>query len=226
MKLPRITREQALGWIEERTGIVSWFREEVLEKRVPHYRGIMDFSGCFGGLSLVFFAVQVITGMFLLAHYVPHPDYAYRSVQIITAEVPLGWLVRKIHATGAGFMVITMILHVMRVFFTQAYKAPRELHWVSGVLLFGLVLAMNFTGYLLPWTQLSYWATTIATSVPEALPVIGKQVADVMRGGSALSAVTLGRFFALHVVVIPAVTAILMGGHFLMIRKTGIARPL
>jgi quinol-cytochrome oxidoreductase complex cytochrome b subunit len=215
-----------MEWIDERTGLREWLKAEVLEKRAPRFRGFMDFFGCFGGLSLVVFIIQVLSGMFLLVYYVPHPEFAYKSVTLITLQIPCGWLLRRIHAIGAGYMVVLVLIHMLRVFFTQAYKSPRELHWLSGALLLLLVCAMNFTGYLLPWSQRSYWAATVATSIPRFIPLVGIWAANLMKGGQAISELTLGRFYMLHVALLPLVMTGLMLLHFIMIRKTGISRPL
>ena len=123
-------------------------------------------------------------------------------------------------------MLILAFIHMMKVYFTGAYKKPRELHWVTGVSMLLMVLLMNFSGYLLPWTQLSYWAATVGTNMPETIPFIGQKLVEIIRGGSQISEVTLGRFFVFHVAVIPLLMGIFMVGHFLMIRKTGIAEPL
>jgi ubiquinol-cytochrome c reductase cytochrome b subunit len=218
--------QKTLSWLEERTGLASWLRREILDKRAPRHRRAADFFGCFGGLSLVFIFVQVLSGIALLAFYVPHPGQAYESIVHLMTEVPLGWLLRRVHCAGAGFLVVMVLIHTLRVFYRQAYKSPRELHWVSGVALFTLVLAMNFTGYLLPWSELSYWATTIALSALESLPLVGNALASALRGGAAINAVTLGRFYLFHVAVIPITLAVLLAAHFTMIRKTGISRPL
>ncbi len=220
------TVKKAWAWIDERTGILEWFRIEIREKRAPKHRGIMDFFGCFGGLSFVLLIIQVLSGVVLLAFYVPHPDFAYKSVVHLTSEVPQGWLLRRIHVSCASFLVVMILIHMLRVFYSQAYKSPRELHWISGVFLFLLILAMNFTGYLLPWSELSYWATTISLSALESLPLFGKTLALMAGGGTNITAVTLGRFYLFHVAVIPMITAGLLLTHFIMIRKTGISRPL
>jgi quinol-cytochrome oxidoreductase complex cytochrome b subunit len=235
---PISNRSGWLGWLDERTGLVELTEHEVLTKNSPKHRAWYDYSGCFGGMALVFFLVQILSGMFLLVYYVPKADVtfevsgvqqtvgAFASVHKITAEEPMGWLMRRVHGIGSNFMLLCVLIHLMRVFFTGAYKAPRELHWISGVLLLFMVLAMNLSGYLLPWSQLSYWASAVATEAPGAIPWVGSYIVEFMRGGSEITGDTLGRFFALHVWILPAVMVLFMVGHFMMIRKTGIAEPL
>ena len=225
-KLQAPPRKDWQNWVDERTGFVTLYEYEVSTKVVPKHRSWKDFTGCFGGISLIFLVMQILSGMFLLANYVPHPDHAFASVQRITNEIPFGGFIRGVHAIGASFLVILLLIHMGRVFITGAYKKPRELHWVSGVLLFFLVLAMNFSGYLLPWSQLSYWASAVGASAPGSFPVVGDWLVQFVRGGDKISAITLGRFFALHVWIVPFGLILLLVAHFIMIRKTGIAEPL
>lgn len=215
-----------MNWLDERTEMRRLIREEVTEKVVPKHRGRRDYMGCFGGLSLVFFGLQVVSGIFLLMHYSPHPEHAFESVQHISNDVAFGWLVRRVHAIGASFMVVLVLFHMFRVVYTGAYKPPRELHWISGFILLNLTLAMGFSGYLLPWTQLSYWAATVGTSIPGSVPFLGDYIVHWIRGGPMITGRTLGRFFAMHVMVLPGLMAAFMGAHFLMIRKSGISEPL
>jgi len=213
-------------WLDQRTGLVELWEHEVTTKVVPKHRRFMDFTGCFGGISLIFVVIQILSGIVLLVNYVPHPDYAFNSVQLITNEVRFGAVIRSVHAVGGSYLVILLLIHMGRVFITGAYKTPRELHWVSGCLLFFIMLAMNFSGYLLPWSQLSYWASTVGTESPGSIPLIGEVMVKFMRGSEGVSEVTLGRFFALHVWMLPLGMLVLLVAHFMMIRKTGIAEPL
>lgn len=235
---PETKRSGLLGWIDERTGLVELTEHEVLTKNSPKHQAWHNYTACFGGMSLVFFLVQIVSGMFLLVYYVPYPDVtfeaggveqtigAFASVQKITSEEPMGWLVRRIHGIGSNFMLLCVLIHLLRVLFTGAYKAPRELHWVSGILLMFMVLALNLSGYLLPWSQLSFWASAVATESPGAVPIVGSYIVEFMRGGTEITGETLGRFFALHVWILPAVMIVFLVGHFMMIRRTGIAEPL
>jgi ubiquinol-cytochrome c reductase cytochrome b subunit len=215
-----------VSWLDERTGIAGLYRKEVTDKLVPLHCSNRDYFSCFGGVSLIFFLIQVVTGLILLTAYVPHPDRAFESVHHITNTLSYGWVIRRVHAIGANFMIIVVALHLLKVFYTGAYKPPRELHWMSGVILFLLVLALNLTGYLLPWSQLSYWASTVATAIPGVVPGIGPYLVEFMRGGTNVTGDTLGRFFAVHTMLLPVIMMLFMGMHFAMIRKTGIAEPL
>jgi len=197
--------------------------EKNLYKPVPKH---VNYTGCFGGIALFLFILQVITGILLLLYYKPTTEEAYNSVMIITNDVPFGWLIRGLHFWGANLMIVTIMLHMLKVFITGAYKKPRDFNWVIGTMLLFLTLAFAFTGYLLPWSQISYWATTVGTEIPGAFPIIGKQLVIFIRGGEEISSLTLTRFFAVHIVILPIVTALFMALHFIMIRKLGISGPL
>lgn len=181
---------------------------------------------CMGGISLLLFGNQVFTGILLMVYYKPGPDVAYDSVKYIMNAVPLGWLVRQMHAWGAHLMIITVLIHMLKVFFAKAYRPPRELNWMVGTCLFFLTFTFAFTGYLLPWDQLSFWATTVGTDGMTAIPVVGKPLLLLLRGGQNVTDVTLSRFFALHVAVLPWVTVGFLLAHFLMIRRQGLSEPL
>jgi len=196
--------------------------EKDLCKKIPH----LHWTYCFGGAALFFFQVQVITGILLLIYYRPTIQEAYASVVNITNNIPFGWLIRGFHAWGANLMVIGVLLHMGRVFYQGSYKKPRELNWVIGVGLLSCTLVFSFTGYLLPWTQLSYWATVVGTEIPGAVPVVGPYIKEFIRGGAEISQYTLTRFFALHVIVIPAALAGLLLLHLLIVRAVGISEPV
>jgi len=213
----------AFGWIDERYHVAPLIEKNVTGKQVPR---TLSWAACFGGLSLLVFLVQVFTGMLLLMYYKPHPDAAWDSVTFVKSNVSMGWLVQRIHAVGANLMIVLVIMHMLRVAYYKIYRKPRELHWVSGVFLLVLAMGMAFTGYLLPWTQLSYWGAKVGTEIPGAVPGLGQQMVEWIRRGKAISGETLGFFFALHVWVLPAIVSGFMGMHFAMIRRTGISRPL
>jgi len=213
-------------WIDERTGIMGLIHKEVTTKLVPQHRSWRDYTNCFGGVSLVFFIFQIVTGLILMVNYVAHPDFAFESVHRIDNSVSYGWLLRRMHAIGSNFFLLLVFVHMLKVFFTGAYKSPRELHWVSGAVLFLMVMVMCFSGYLLPWSQLSYWASTVGTAMPGSVPVVGDLMVEFARGGPGIGLPTLSRFFAVHVCLLPAIMVGFMVAHFVMIRKTGIAEPL
>lgn len=178
-----------------------------------------------GAVLLALFGLQFITGILLLVYYVPNPAEAFDSVTRIMNEVPYGWLIRNLHAVGSNLIIVALLLHMLSVIWMGSYKKPRELTWMSGFLLFNLALGLCLTGYLLPWSQLSFWATTVATDAAGAIPYIGDGLVRFLRGGAIVGDATLGRFFALHVMVMPAALVGLIGIHLFCVRRTGISRP-
>jgi ubiquinol-cytochrome c reductase cytochrome b subunit len=211
------------GWLDQRYGLTPLIELEVTRKQVPRTLG---WAACLGGLSLLTFLVQVFTGMLLLMYYKPDPNSAWDSITFVKSNVSMGWLVQRIHTVGANLMIVLVLMHMARIAYYKVYRSPRELHWISGVVLAGLTTAMAFTGYLLPWTQLSYWGAKVGTEIPGAVPVIGSQLVEWVRRGKNISGETLGFFFAMHVWILPAIISGFMAMHFAMIRRTGISRPL
>jgi quinol-cytochrome oxidoreductase complex cytochrome b subunit len=179
----------------------------------------------FGGIALVLFAVQVVTGTLLALYYTPATDHAYESVLFITSNVDFGWLIRSVHHWGANLMVIFVVLHLLRVFFQAAYKYPRELTWVFGVGLFGITILFGFTGYLLPWDQRAFWATTVGTEIAGGVPVVGDFLLHLLRGGPDVSQATLTRFFGIHVLVLPLLTGGALLVHLVLVHQLGLAHP-
>lgn len=214
--------EAGWEWLDFRTGITALIKDQLTEYRIPPK---LNFWYSLGGLSLFIFGIQLVTGVFLLVYYVPSVEEAFQSVQRIMLEIPYGWLIRTSHAAGSHLMIIVLILHMLSVVFMGSYKKPREITWLTGCGLLFLTLGICFTGYLLPWSQLSYWATTVATNIPEPIPVIGPYIVKLIRGGEKITPDTLNRFFALHVIVIPAVMIGLVGVHMYLIRVLGISNP-
>jgi len=210
------------GPLDERLSIKEAL-EKNLKKPVPHH---VNFSFCLGGMTFFLFLVQAFTGVLLLMYYRATTAEAYKSVVHITNNVPFGWLFRDIHHWASNLMIVTVFLHMLRVFFYGAYKPPRDFNWVTGVVLLTLTLTFGFTGYLLPWNQVSYWATTVGTEVPSAMPIFGNLLKILIRGGADVTQVTLTRFFAIHVAILPPVISAVLGMHFIMIRKQGISGPL
>lgn len=177
-------------------------------------------------MTFFLFLIQAATGILLTLYYRPTPEGAYESVRHITNHVHYGWLIRGIHHWAANVMILMVILHMLRVYFYAAYKSPRELNWLVGVGLLGITLAFGFTGYLLPWDQLAFWATTVGSQIAGAVPIVGAPLLVMMRGGETVTGETLTRFFAAHVIILPVATIVLLGLHFLMIRRQGISGPL
>jgi len=209
-------------WVEERLRLRP-VAERVMEHPVPRY---ITWLHCFGGLTFFMFIVQVVTGIIMAFFYVPTPDHAHESVVWFQQSIPFGTIVRNVHRLGASAMVILVFLHMLRVFVHAAYRKPRELNWVVGVGLMTLVLGFGFTGYLLPWDQKAYWATNVGLNIVNTVPLVGPFIANLLRGGPALGALTLLRFYGLHVFLLPILLVVGMLLHFAMIRKQGIARPL
>ena len=166
---------------------------------------------------------QIVTGILLTIYYVPTPDHAYDSVQYITTQVPAGWLIRGLHHWGASAMVVLVGLHLLRVVFHGAYKYPREMTWMTGVVLLLLTVGFGFTGYLLPWDQKAYWATTVGTSIAGSAPLVGDWMLRIVRGGEELSAVTLARFFGVHVWVLPLLLLTIVLIHLYLVIRIGIS---
>jgi quinol-cytochrome oxidoreductase complex cytochrome b subunit len=182
---------------------------------------------CLGGLSFFMFLGLTVTGVMLMFYYVPSVDRAYTDVQSLETNIRFGILIRNLHRWMAHAMVITVLLHMMRVFYTGAYKPPREFNWVVGVILLVLTLLLSFTGYLLPWDQLALWAITVGTTIAGAAPILGGQSRFVLIGGVEVGPSALIRFYTLHVIALPLLAAIFMSVHFWRIRRDGgLARPL
>ncbi len=191
------------------------FLRKQLYKRLPPHTGWMHV---FGSLALLTFLSQVVTGILLLLYYRPTLKEAHQSIQYITGEVPFGWLMRQLHAWGATLMMIAVILHMTRTYFMASFKKPRELTWVVGVVIFIVTMLFGFTGYLLPWNQLSYWATTVGTEVVGAVPFVGEHLKQVLLGGASVGQETLSRFFLIHVAILPWVLVLLIVVHLVLMR--------
>ncbi|MGB9673425.1 MAG: cytochrome b [Anaerolineales bacterium] len=205
-------------WLDERLGLTTIYNV-VLDRKVPK----VNWFFTLGSASLFLFLMQGVTGILLTVYYVPTPDHAYDSIQYIMNDVSFGWLIRGIHHWGATLMVLVVFLHMLRTFYFAAYKYPREVTWLTGVILLLATLGMGFTGYLLPWNQRSYWATTVGTEIPGTVPFIGQFITNVLRGGPDLSAVTLSRFFSVHIWFLPAVIIGTIGIHLYLIIRIGIS---
>lgn len=206
------------GWLDERVG---WRRvwEGIFLRKVPKVNWLYTL-----GSATLFVAVnQIVTGILLTVYYVPTPDHAYDSVQYITTQVTAGWFIRGLHHWGASALVILTVLHMLRVMVYGAYKYPREVTWFSGVGLLLIVLGFGFTGYLLPWDQKAFWATTVGTRIAGVAPVIGEWFLRALRGGNDLSAVTLARFFGAHVWMLPAAVLTLLLVHLYLVVRLGIS---
>lgn len=207
-------------WIEVRIGLESLVQSQLREYRVPQNINIFYTLGF---VVLIGYMVQALTGFFLLVYYIPHPEHAFTSVQHVMSKVPYGWLFRQMHVVGSNLIVAVLILHMLSTLIMGSYKKPRELTWTTGGLMLFTMLLFCLTGYLLPWSQLSYWATTIVTTMPTTFPVVGEVIANILRGGDHISGLTLNRFFALHVALLPLLVVGLLGLHLFLVRRVGIS---
>jgi cytochrome b6 len=210
------------AWLDERLGL-SGIGALAKKKEVPIHRHSIWYY--LGGMTLFLFIVQVSTGALLLIYYRPSAQEAYESVQFLMAEVRFGWLVRSIHAWAANLLIFTLFLHLFSVFLGRAYARPRELTWMSGVVLLGLAMTFGFTGYLLPWNALAYFATRVGTQIIGVVPVVGEFLLRVLRGGDDVTGATLTRFYAIHVALLPATTLVLVGLHLFLVQKHGMSIP-
>ena len=208
---------EVVGWLDERSGISPILRAN-LYRKVP--KGTNWFY-TLGSATLFAFVSQAVTGVFLAMYYEPDTTRAYDSAAHITNEVFLGELVRGMHRWGSTVMIILIFLHMARTFVFGAYKYPREIQWIIGVVLLVLTLTMGLTGYLLPFDQRSFWATTVAVNLNASAPVLGPYIADFMRGGAEFGAASLARFYALHMLLVPGLIAALIGAHLYLVAKLG-----
>jgi quinol-cytochrome oxidoreductase complex cytochrome b subunit len=213
-------QSEVATWLDDRSGWRSVWRSVFLRK-VPK----TGWSHTLGSATLVVLINQILTGILLSLYYVPSADEAYSSVEYITNEVPLGWLIRGMHHWGSSALVILAVAHMLRVIVHGAYKYPREVAWFTGVALLLLVLAFGFTGYLLPLDQKAFWATSVGTEMAESTPFIGEWMRTILRGGETVSSVTLTRFFGVHVWVLPALTIGFVAVHLYLVVRIGISAP-
>jgi menaquinol-cytochrome c reductase cytochrome b subunit len=224
---PRQIQTAVVDWLDRRFPFTQSV-DEAMYQRVPNYANA--FYYCFGGMVFILIAFQLITGIFLAFYYVPdaagNPAPAYTSVNDITNTVYLGWLVRGVHFWSANLLVVMIVMHMARVFWTGSYRAPRELNWMVGVIMLLCVLLFSLTGYLLPWDTKAYWATSVTIKIGGSAPLLGPLIETVLQGGPTLGPNTLQRFFTIHVFILPALIVLLMYVHFRMIRAQGISEPL
>lgn len=212
----------ARRWLAERLPMdaIEAFLVHQARKPLPAH---VSWFHSLGSLSLFLLASQIVTGILLMVYYRPTPEKAFESVQFITTKASFGWLIRGLHAWGATLMIVMMLLHMARTYFMGAYKKPRELTWVIGVILLVMVVTFGFTGYLLPWSQVSYWGTTIGTEVAGSVPVVGPFLKRLLLGGDTVGGETLSRFYVVHVIVLPWLVMFLTVLHIALMRTQGLA---
>jgi len=210
-------------WLNDRLGLDA-VEKLAKKKEVPVHRHTIWYY--LGGMTLFLFIVQIATGTLLLFYYRPSAEEAFESVQFLMAEVEFGWLIRSVHSWSANLMIFVLFVHLFSVMLLRAYRPPRELTWLTGMGLMGVAVAFGFTGYLLPWNELSYFATRVGTEITGVVPVIGDFLLRVARGGTDVSGATLTRFYAIHVAVLPAASLALLGLHLFQVQKHGMSVPL
>lgn len=211
------------NWFNSRLGIEGLLHFS-REKTVPVHKGSMWYY--FGGISLFLFGIQVLTGLMLLFYYRVGADASFESIKFIITQVKFGWLLRNIHSWSANLMVLTVIIHMFSVFFERSYRQPRELTWVTGTFMLFLCVTFGFSGYLLPWNELAFFATKVGTDSAGAIPLIGDFLLQLMRGGSDVTGITLSRFFGLHIAVLPPIFMFLLAMHLFFIQSQGMSEPI
>jgi quinol-cytochrome oxidoreductase complex cytochrome b subunit len=210
-------------WLDERLDL-SEVAHFVEEKTVPvHAHKVWYYLG---GITLFLLGVQISTGILLLLYYRPSAGEAYESVQFIVTQVRFGWLIRNVHSWSANLLIGAAFAHFFSVFFLKSYRKPRELTWISGILLLFLMLGFGFSGYLLPWNELAFFATKVGTGIAGAVPIIGHFTLRLLRGGDDVTGATLSRFYGLHVAVLPALTTALAALHLLFVQRQGMSVPI
>jgi len=204
--------------------MLSSIGELAKKKKVPEHKH--SFWYYFGGICLFLFFIQVITGVLLLLYYKPTMDSAYESIQFIMSQVKFGWLIRSVHSWTANILIGVIFIHMFSAFFMKAYRPPRDLTWITGFFLLLIFMAFGFSGYLLPWNELSFFATRVGTDIAGTLPLIGKAIKSFVLGGPDVSGATITRFFWLHVAILPLFTVILLGVHILLVQILGMSKPI
>ncbi len=222
MASPEPSRGRLWKWLDSRFGLAD-FERVARKKAVPVHKHTIWYY--LGGMTLFLFIVQVGTGILLLFYYRPSATEAYESIQFIMTEVRFGWLIRSIHNWAANLMIFTLFVHMFSVLFLKAYRAPRELTWLTGAGLLVVTLAFGFTGYLLPWNQLAYFATRVGTQIVGVVPVVGEGLLRILRGGDDVSGATLTRFYAFHAAVLPTLIVGLLTLHVYLVQKHGMSVP-
>jgi len=217
----RATAESGTPWTRRfRTSFLLHLRQ----KQYPSPAIYFQTTWLLGFFSVFFFVLEAITGLILMVYYVPTPDGAYNSIGRLTTEIPFGWLIRDLHRLGAEVMIVVVTLHLLRVYAAGAYLQQRRITWITGISLWLLTLFLVFSGYLLPWDQLAYWAVTIGTSIVDTIPFIGQTVTTILRGGPGFGAEGLLRFYLLHIIALPTIFLLLLGIHYYrVVRLHGIS---
>jgi cytochrome b6 len=214
--------DRVRDWLQDRVPLAE-AREFAEHKTVPVHRLTVLYY--FGGMTLFFFLVQVMTGIMLMLYYRPSADQAFESVEFLMTTVQFGWLIRSLHSWSANLMVFFAFVHLVTVYFTKSYRKPREISWITGCVLLFIAMAFGFSGYLLPWNQLAFFATKVGTDIAGAVPLVGEWMLRFLRGGDRVTGGTLSRFYGWHVAILPAVSAVVLGVHLLLVQIQGMSVP-
>jgi len=210
-------------WIDERVELRDLI-EFMGKKYVPvHEHSVWYY---FGGVSLFLFIIQVVTGILLLFYYKGSEELAFESIQFIMSKVEFGWLIRSIHSWAANLFILAAIIHMFSVYFTKAYRKPREITWLTGMAMLFLGMGFGFSGYLLPWNELAFFATKVGTDIAGVVPVIGKPIMILLRGGEDVTGATLSRMFGFHVAIFPGLFVVFLGIHLLLVQRQGMSEPI
>jgi quinol-cytochrome oxidoreductase complex cytochrome b subunit len=209
-------------WLDDRLALGA-LADVARKKEIPLHRHSVWYY--FGGMTLFLFCVQVATGILLLLYYRPSAESAFESVQFIMTDVQFGWLIRSVHSWSANLMIATLFTHMFSVYFLSAYRRPREMTWVTGVALLFICICFGFSGYLLPWNKLAFFATKVGTEIAGIVPFVGRPMLRFLRGGDEVTGATLTRFFGFHVAVLPATATVLLGMHVLLVQLHGMSVP-
>lgn len=215
--------QQVYDYVDERVELGDLV-EFMGKKYVPIHRGSVWYY--FGGVSLFLFIIQVTTGILLLLYYKGSEQLAWESIQFIMSKVQFGWLIRSIHSWAANLFVLSIVIHMFSVFFERSYRKPREITWLTGVFMLFLALAFGFSGYLLPWDELAFFATKVGTDIAGVIPFIGKPLMVFLRGGQDVTGATLSRFFGFHIAVFPALFTALLSIHLILVQRQGMSEPM
>lgn len=215
-------RSQLKEWINRRYQICA-FIDFLKKKKVPHGKGW--YWQYFGGVALFLFIVQVLSGILLLLYYKATADSAFESIRFIMSKVQFGWLVRSIHSWSANLMILAIFIHMFSVFFLKSYRRPREITWVTGVVLLLLTMAFGFSGYLLPWNKLAFFATKVGTDIVGVIPIIGKGLMTLLRGSEEVTGATLPRFYGFHVAIFPMAFTVILVAHLAFVQIQGMSEP-
>ena len=215
--------EKFYAWIDERVQL-----EDLVtfmgKKYVPVHRHSVWYY--FGGVTLFLFIVQVLTGILLLLYYKSGEELAFESIQFIMSKVQFGWLIRSIHSWAANLFILSAVIHMFSVYFEKSYRKPREITWLTGMLMLFLGMGFGFSGYLLPWNELAFFATKVGTDIAGVVPFVGKPIMTFLRGGEEVTGATLSRFFGFHVAVMPGIFTVLLGIHLILVQRQGMSEPL